>query len=619
MEKFDKKITDKILPKFNNAKEWSDLMTIIKNFKENLKKYSGFNMYNTTDKVLLAKRLAQSLNTSLPGGLHEISLEVYDTIFENIRQHQGGYLGVDLGLYSSGLFPFFQYATVPNKILFLNNIVKKHYIELQDSELALCLPGLLGSVLPGLDDQNETILKTIKEIFAKIRSKVGETFFFGTLWDLILRTQRLRLVGLKYLNEVIPLYKTIETQENPEAMEEYIKNYYPNLPVLVINSLTSVVEDENVLVQRWAMDFIMTRLPLNNKILNEDHKVSLVISALKLLIKNDYTTARRLEGWLMGGNQEEELEMGDPAIKYMIELVIKSIKKIFSIKNSTKDKLNNGIKIIDQLFKQQVKFVDYVLEFVAMDMINCVEHYWTTCSGNTETDEIMIKVKKFFEYDSTYLDCMWNSLGKLLHNAVSQSLTLKKEENKTPALQDNANQMEVEGNNDEDQQLNHIGEINSYEDINNAIKLLKLCLLHIHLDSIDKKNKFYIPIISSLLKALVNYNIEEREKLIEIKSVLVLALKFTKDLQDLPRKPNEIEGKASHKNSIKSILLQNEQNFSLLEGFKENIILFQSFFIEICKLLLDPANADISKHDMKIFKQSTELLIRIQEYSNQEK
>src|SRR5690606_31514283 len=75
----------KILPRFDNARDWSDLMTIMKNFKENLKKYSTFNMAKISDKVLLGKRLAQCLNPSLPHGLHEITLEVYDMLFDNIR------------------------------------------------------------------------------------------------------------------------------------------------------------------------------------------------------------------------------------------------------------------------------------------------------------------------------------------------------------------------------------------------------------------------------------------------------------------------------------------------------------------------------------------------------
>ena len=76
--------------------------------------------------------------------------------------------------------------------------------------------------------------------------------------------------------------------------------------------------------------------------------------------------------WLMGPGQEDELEMGDPNIKYMIELLIKAIKKIFLSSETIgkKENLSNGIKIIDQLFKQQVKLVDYILEFVSIDIFS---------------------------------------------------------------------------------------------------------------------------------------------------------------------------------------------------------------------------------------------------------
>lgn len=40
MQKFDKKRIYRILPKFNDAKEWSDLTTILKDLKEQLIKYN---------------------------------------------------------------------------------------------------------------------------------------------------------------------------------------------------------------------------------------------------------------------------------------------------------------------------------------------------------------------------------------------------------------------------------------------------------------------------------------------------------------------------------------------------------------------------------------------------
>ena len=118
------------------------------------------------------------------------------------------------------------------------NFIRKHYLEISDQELTLCLPGFLVSILPGLDDQNEQTHKLIKEIFAKARQKVGETNFFGIYWAVILRTTRVRLSGLKYLVETVPSYKVFE-EGSEEVRNECIKNYYPNIDVLIVNSLLS--------------------------------------------------------------------------------------------------------------------------------------------------------------------------------------------------------------------------------------------------------------------------------------------------------------------------------------------------------------------------------------------
>ncbi len=449
--------------------------------------------------------------------------------------------------------------------------------------MALCLPGFLVSLLPGLDDQNETLIKALTEIFNKTRAKVGDAKFFGTLWTESLRTPRIRLCSIKYLLNAIPQYKTIE--RTPEVKDEFIASYYPNINILVINSLIAMIEDDNVQVQRNVLDFIITHFPINNIIIEEEQKIIVIISALTLLIKNEYSTKRRLMTWLMGSNQEDELEMGDPMIKYMIELLIRSIKRIFDKSNSTKERLNNGIKIIDQLFKEQVRLVDYILEFVSIDLILCVEKYWSTIN-NSSNDEVLVKVKKFFDYDSNYLDCLWNSLGKLLVNSVN----LEYEEN-------------------------------YQEEMNNALKLLKLCLTYIRLENMEKKNKFYIPIISSLLRSSHNFKVDSAEKLVEIKYILVLALKFTKDLQgdDLQKNENwdQIDTSNTYKHSIKNIL-SNEQNYYILESLRENILLFQNLYIDLCQILLDNQSS-ISHQEMKVFKISTELIQRTQEYSYQDK
>ena len=614
--RFDKKLSEKILPKFNNAKDWSDLMAILKNLKENLSKYKDFNMYNISEKIVLAKRLAQCLNPkSLPSGLHELALELYDMIFENIRLNQNNYLGEDLGLYSVGLFPFFQFATVPNKTLYLNNIIKKHYLELTDEEFTLCLPGFLVSILPCLDDQNESLIKSIREIFSKARQKVGDECFYGQLWTVILRTQRIRLVGMKYAMESIPIYKSNDkNQEDEEDMKLFIRNYYPNMNVLVINSLISIIEDENVHVQRIALDFIMTRFPISNKLLNINQKISLIVSGLSLLIKNEYSTTRRLLAWLIGSNQDDDIDLDDPSIKYMMELLIASIKIIFSRKYiniiNSSEKLLSGIKIIDQLFKQQVKLVDVILENTAIDLISSVEDYWSiNPNANISNDEVIKRIKKFFDYDTSYLDCLWSGLGILLSKTVEK---LEKDDDKT------------------------------IDEINYCIKLLKLCSYNIFLDSIEKKSKFYVPIISNLIKSiyLINKHIPEENKSNIEKNISILCLKFTKDLQEITendlskystnganknneRRSSDNKGKNTInynsfsfiiKNSMKRISKCFEKNSHILENFIDNISVFQIYYINFIKEILKDKEK-ITKSNIKIFRIVTELIIRIQEYS----
>ena len=378
-------LTNKILPRFALAKEWPDLMTILKKFKENLIKYKASNMGILTDKISLAKRLAQCLNQSLPSGVHEMDLEVYSMLFDNIKLNNNNFLGDNLGLYSAGLFPFFIYASAKNKTKYLEDIIKKHYLTLEISEFKLSLSGMLASILPALEEQNESMQKTIREVFQNAREKCGDTYFFGTLWSIIFRNKKLRIDCMKYINEIIPPYnemidderakseiinenieveKEIEEeeieindneQENNNISEEENKNeiikskivkkkklkrnevierFYPNFGILVLNSLKELIVNSDMHTQRLVMDFIISHFPINNNIFSEDEKISLITSGLKLLIKNDYSTTRRLLIWLMGQNQEEEIEMGEPNIQYMLVLLVKSLKLM--LKNSEK-------------------------------------------------------------------------------------------------------------------------------------------------------------------------------------------------------------------------------------------------------------------------------------------
>jgi len=88
-----------------------------------------------TEKITLGKRLSQCLNPILPPGTHLQALKVYELLFKNMELNTYNesrlsndfvfQFSQDLGIYSSGLFPFFQYASSQvkhlNKTRYLGN------------------------------------------------------------------------------------------------------------------------------------------------------------------------------------------------------------------------------------------------------------------------------------------------------------------------------------------------------------------------------------------------------------------------------------------------------------------------------------------------------------------
>ena len=709
-EKFDQKLTNKILPRFATAKEWPDLMTILKKFKENLIKYKFANMGILTDKISLAKRLAQCLNQNLPSGVHELDLDIYSMLFDNIKQNNNNFMGDNLGLYSAGLFPFFIYASAQNKIKFLNDIIKKHYLTLDISEFKLSLSGMLASILPALEEQNELMQKMIREVFLKAREKCGDDFFFGTLWSIVFRNKKLRIDCIKYINEVIPPYNEIieekdkdleinnnkieQIEENNEEEEEnnfevininnesdnkiittnqegndtfkikkskkikytrneVIEKFYPNLSVLILNSLEELIVNSDLYTQRIVMDFIISHFPIENNILSEEEKIILMTSALKLLIKNEHSATRRLLIWLMGPNQDEDIEMGEPNIQYMLVLLVKSLKLM--LKNAkNKIDLLDDIKIIDHLLKQQVKFVDYILEPISIEIILLVQDYWDNYSKKEVKDEVIQKIKNFYIYDSGYLDLLWNSLGKKL-NSMNKNVLILSSNN---------------SNNLNNKALNEFHSI---------LKVLNFCLEYIYLDKINSKIKYYIPIISSLLKSFPIFKIETISDLNLIEPFLELTLKIVKSLQlgfnakeeeeislygENPINnsyygdnntynntqyndviyneflQNQIKFSSKKGNSLQYIIREGQQNNNIIQLFAENILNFQNkTYANICKVILDAEekfweeikgknneelklilqnndnnNNEINFEKIKIFKYSTELAILTQEY-----
>ena len=680
--RFEKKLTN-ILNSSASAKEWSDLLPLIQEILNHLNKNSHLEFSKLSNRYLLSKRLAQCLNPECPSGVHEVVLDIYNVILHNIISKNEAKLMDNLGLYACGLFPFFNNASLANKAKYLNIIVKNNLLCIDINELILCLPGLLASIIPGLDDNNEKINNMIYETLDSIKLRIKEHTFFGVYWTLILRNKHIRASGMKYLVEKTNKYKDYISMKMQK--EDIIYNYFPNINTVVVNALCGVIEDNDIPTVRMGMDFIITRFPLSkdNNLINDNSKVILIIYALKLLVRNEYSTTRRLNNWLLGiNNSMDEVDYESQDMQYKMDLITIAIKRIFrNDKNQflKQQELVNYIKVIEQLLAQQVEFIDYILPKVSYDILRCVVNFWKTelnSSENAFKNNVINKIRSFFIKDAVFNELLWISIADNLdklnkevdskNNIAILNMNLKSNINNRDSLSNSGTNIlntSFSSNSSEDKEKNSNNIINTNNNFNNNTNVisnkklsnknilalieeiflpLKFCLLFLDINDEETRIKYFIPIITHLLNIMKKLKIPSVEVITKIRQILLITLIFVKYLQD---DKNENE---STKNTIKIIDNQNNQNLfkqvlnedgsltrfiiqnktslekillskiskEIASNFISSILGYQDFYISILeKYLKIDKKTEITKSEMTIFRQCTELMIRLEEYA----
>jgi len=630
-KKFEKTLNN-LLYSSAGAASWSDLLSFTKDLYKQLDdKKDKLNFGLITDKNTLSKRLAQCLNPECPGGVHEVVINIYFILFQNILAKNEGKIGDNLGIYSSGLFPFFTYASKPNKIKMLEKIIQACFLKLEQNELNLCLSGLLSSLIPGLDDNNEEITQKIYLTFDELKKKMKPGVFYGTYYSILLRNKLLRASGIKYLLERIIKFENYK-QLSDEQKKEKLLDEFPNANSLVVNSLSELIAEEEVVTVRNAMDFIITRLPLSqeNTIISDESKITLIKSALKLLIKNEYSTTRRLSNWVLGTTgTDDEINLESPDTNYKIELIVSALKSMLNSKESiNSENLKNNIRILDQLFIQQVDFVDFILPKISYDLILCFVEFWQTelnSSENALNNETIKKLKNFFNKEDNYIN-LWKSIVKYLESV-----------------------QDIKDINYESNEYNDTIAVEKF--IYQTIQPLKFCFLFIDLQSNEERIKYYIPIINNLIKIMIKLIIKKRGELQKIRHIIVTTLVFIKSLQEkalskdknqnliniedmkkntfrrnsslfiMLNEENEREKEGPKEKyiiieeaSLKNILLD-KNNIEMMDAFNETISNYQKFYIKLLEIFYSiPDKGQITKMEISYFRKTTEIMIRLQEY-----
>lgn len=286
---------DRCLNSFDNVHEWADFIAFLKQLLKTLQAYLQFK--EIPRKVIVAKRLSQCLNPALPTGVHQRALDVYTHIL--------GVIGVDglrrdLFLWTSGLFPFFEYSATAVKLTLIN-IYDAHFLPLKAS-LRPVMKSFILALLPGLEEETSEFFEQVLSLLDGLSTTVSMSYFLENVWLIMLTVPSARGTALNLVSRRLP--KLIAGKDYQTMLGHDVG--------LTIRAFAAALEDDNILVRRNALDLIIQALRLDGvaiqKASNEDRAI-IMRAATSVVMRRDLSLNRRLYTWLLGPDENADQQI----------------------------------------------------------------------------------------------------------------------------------------------------------------------------------------------------------------------------------------------------------------------------------------------------------------------
>lgn len=315
---------DRALVLFETAlEEWADYISflnrLLKALQARPKSINGI-----PAKATVAKRLSQCLNPSLPSGVHQKALEVYNFVFTVIGKDG---LSRDLPLYLPGLATTLSFASLSVRAPYLD-ILERHFLRIDPRSLRPAMKSIILALLPGLEDETsedfdrtlrmvESFKHTIRPANAEEldeRHSSGDAFFWQCFFLASITSHSRRSGALAYLVRYLP---PLGSNANPKAdksaasivIEDDVKNKLAAVvtspePGLLLRCFASGLSDEQLLIQRGFLDLLVSHLPLDSHVIQKRVKSGdlelLLKAAVGVVTRRDMSLNRRLWAWLLG-------------------------------------------------------------------------------------------------------------------------------------------------------------------------------------------------------------------------------------------------------------------------------------------------------------------------------
>lgn len=264
-------------------------------------------------KPTLSKYLALCLQPSLPSGVHQKALEVYNLVFALLGKDG---LSQDLSIWLPGVSHTLGFATLTTRPLFLS-LFDDHLLKLSSRALRPALRAIILSLLPGIEEENsedfDRTLSTLNRLRQTFFDDDAEEFFWQSLFLASITSINKRPGALVYLSRQLPRLGPSTSQLDKDSSKDLgraIRAVTTPEPGLLVRCFATGLQDEQPLVQRGFLDLLVSHLPLNAPIL-QSHVIPgdldiLVTSAMSVVLRRDMSLNRRLWTWFMGREDRKE-------------------------------------------------------------------------------------------------------------------------------------------------------------------------------------------------------------------------------------------------------------------------------------------------------------------------
>ncbi|KAI9803891.1 MAG: hypothetical protein M1825_001771 [Sarcosagium campestre] len=308
--------------------EWADYISFLGRLLKALQAHPS-TIKAVPFKAVVAKRLAQCLNPSLPSGVHQKTLEVYAFVFEMIGSDA---LSRDILLYLPGLSSTLSFAALSVRPSFLS-LLETYILKIHPTDLRPALKAIILALLPGLEDESsedfERTLRLIESFRAAVSSSdhldgaeaAGDGYFWQCLFLASITSPNRRQGALAFLVRKLPMLGdghdgvSVPTANGKGQLEldgEDVKLSLPSAdeavispePGLLVRCFSAGLTDDQLLLQRGFLDLLVSHLPIDCKVLQSRVQAEdlqrLVTAAAGVVARRDMSLNRRLWTWLLG-------------------------------------------------------------------------------------------------------------------------------------------------------------------------------------------------------------------------------------------------------------------------------------------------------------------------------